>query len=571
MRWSLLATVNKDPTSYEEAMASHEREFWQRAVDEELESMSRNEVWELVDKPYYRKEEKKANIVDSKWVFKRRIGADGKPVYKARLVIRGFLDRRQYGLLETYAPVSRLPLIRGLLAIVNKHDLEICQMDVKTAFLNGDLEEYVYMKVPRGVKVSEQTKNTKVCKIKKALYGLKISPKRWNLKFTEVARSLGLTNTEHEPCLYTNYHKGQIDAIVLYVDDMLIVSNDKQRLENIKQKLNQKFEMKDLGEPEYFLGMKINRDRKNRVITINQSEYAEKILERFNMKNCAARRTPMESRQVQGRKHKTRGETTEKHSEVKPKVPYREAIGSVQYLAGGTRPDIAYAVNVLSRCQVSPTLNDWEDVKRLLQYIKGTKHLGLKYTAETEGLVAMTDSSYCDWTDSTSTSGFLIKIYGDSIAWRSHKQTEVYRSTTSAEYAAMSEACRELVSLDKAFRDITNKSCVPYLVLCDNLAAVKNTQKEGCHKLCDFDEDVKTIQANLKFREATGKRPGLSDKHGDLVKQLVLQKKTRVEWIETKLNTADIFTKPLEFNKHKKFTCEIFKTDALTETENKLN
>ncbi len=117
---------------------------------------------------------------------------------------------------------------------------------------------------------------------------------------------------------------------------MLIVSNSKQRLENIKQKLNQKFEIKDLGEPEYFLGMEINKDRKIRVITINQSEYAKKILEHFNMKNCAARWTSMKSRQRQGRKHETKGETTEKHSEVKPKVPYREVTGSVQYLAGTT-------------------------------------------------------------------------------------------------------------------------------------------------------------------------------------------------------------------------------------------
>ena len=110
-------------------------------------------------------------------------------------MIKGFLDRKRYELMETYAPVSRLPLIRGLLAIVNKYDFEICQMDVKTAFLNGDLEEYMYMKIPKGEKVNDHTRSTKVCRIKKALYGLRISPKRWNQKFTEVTRDLGLTNT----------------------------------------------------------------------------------------------------------------------------------------------------------------------------------------------------------------------------------------------------------------------------------------------------------------------------------------------------------------------------------------
>jgi len=178
MKFAFMATLNKDPSSYEEAMASSEQKFWQCAVEEELNSMYKNEVWKIVDKPTSRKEENKLNIIDSKWVFKKKTGKDGKTTYKARLVIRGFKDRKEYELRETYAPVSRMALIRTFLAIVNKYDLELVQMDVKTAFLNGILEEKVFMKIPLGVEISKEERNRKLCEVGKALYGLRISPKK---------------------------------------------------------------------------------------------------------------------------------------------------------------------------------------------------------------------------------------------------------------------------------------------------------------------------------------------------------------------------------------------------------
>lgn len=175
---ALLAHVNDDPASYAEAMNSKERAFWQLAIDEELKSMRENTVWELVDKPLYCKDGKKPNIIDSKWVFKRKIDANGKVKHKARLVIRGFKDRNIYDLRETYAPVSRISLVRTLFAIANKHDLEMAQLDVKTAFLNGKIQnEEIYMEIPEGTSYPKGMKELKVCKLLRALYGLRISPK----------------------------------------------------------------------------------------------------------------------------------------------------------------------------------------------------------------------------------------------------------------------------------------------------------------------------------------------------------------------------------------------------------
>ena len=171
IRYSLFATINKDPTSYKEAMLSTESLKWKEAIDDEMNSMNENEVWILIDRPLDKKEEKKLNIIDSRWVFTRKTGENGKLKLKARLVIRGFKDKRCYELRETHAPVSRLPLIRAILAIVNKYDLELYQMDVKNAFLNGILDEDIYMEIPEGFEADSEIRKTKICKLQKALYG----------------------------------------------------------------------------------------------------------------------------------------------------------------------------------------------------------------------------------------------------------------------------------------------------------------------------------------------------------------------------------------------------------------
>lgn len=194
-------------------------------------------------------------------------------------------------------------------------------MDVKTAFLNGTLEETIYMEIPEGMDVDAETKRKKVCKLRKSIYGLKVSSKRWNVRFTEEVAKLGFQSNTNEPCLFTWRDKGISVLIVLYVDDMLITSNKKNKLEEIKSRLSKVFKVKDLGEPKVFLGMKMTRDRETRTMTITQEEYIEKILQRFNLENCNPVRTPMVTIQVRKRIEK-------ENSENEIKVLYREAIGS---------------------------------------------------------------------------------------------------------------------------------------------------------------------------------------------------------------------------------------------------
>ncbi|KAL7292885.1 hypothetical protein TKK_0013555 [Trichogramma kaykai] len=539
-----LAEVNRDPVSYKQAMESAQKAEWLNAINEELKSMKENKVWNIIDKPERNSDGSKLNLIDSKWVFKRKTDEFGNQKFKARLVIRGFKDKNTYELKETYAPVSRLATIRTALAVINKLNLDAVQLDVKTAFLNGQLEDEIYMEIPDGLEVESLPNKRRVCKLLKTIYGLKTSPKIWNRRFTTEVNKLGLERDINEPCLFTWRKQGKVAILVLYVDDIILASNCKEKLTNIKDNLCRTFEMKDLGEPRKYLGMEITRNRAENTMILTQRDYTIKVLERFKMHESKAQSTPMVTRQVKNKEFK-----------VEEYVPlenqnFRAAIGSLMYLATVTRPDIAYAVNYLSRKQAAPSEEDWKDVKRIFRYLQGTRDTGLIYKANNENMYCHTDSSFRDHQDSTSTSGYVIKLFGDAISWRSHKQVYVSLSTCQAEYLAMSEAAAEIVSLDKAIRDMLGKTMFPAKIWCDNRSAIDCTQMDGSHKLKNFDSPLDWITHCLNERERTGKKKHMADTHGDYVKSCALEGRLTISWVNTKENEADIMTKPLPAPSH---------------------
>ncbi|KAL7287180.1 hypothetical protein TKK_0018613 [Trichogramma kaykai] len=238
----------KEPASFREAMSSKERAHWLEAIESELDAMNENQVCSIVDRPVSSKG-KRPNIIDSRWVLKRKLGVNGEIKHKAGFVCRGFKDRNDYELDETYAPVSRMQIIRATFAIINKLDFEVCQLDVKTAFSNGTLESEVFMEIQEGLNCSDEVRKNKICKLERALYGLKVSPKRWNEKFTQVARKLSLTTQVSEPCLFTWRENKKFLLLLLYVDDMLIASNDSEKMHATKTSLMLEFKMTDLGAP----------------------------------------------------------------------------------------------------------------------------------------------------------------------------------------------------------------------------------------------------------------------------------------------------------------------------------
>ena len=248
--------LEKEPLSYIDAVSGDEKELWVAAINEEITSLNKNETWSLVKK----NEMKSRNVLTSKWVFKKKTNADGALRYKARLVIRGFQDKNNYDRTETYSPVMRLMDFRFLVSIANKYNLCMQQMDVKTAFLHGILEEDIYMYIPDGVKGKENLKSDYVCALKKALYGLKISPKKWYERFKEQIMKQGFNPYPFQSCLFIWRNKESFVVVGLYVDDLLIVGNNPNKIKSLKFNLNKVFDMVDLKEPKIFLGIEIIRN-----------------------------------------------------------------------------------------------------------------------------------------------------------------------------------------------------------------------------------------------------------------------------------------------------------------------
>ncbi|KAL7290783.1 hypothetical protein TKK_0015529 [Trichogramma kaykai] len=307
--------------------------------------------------------------------------------------------------------------------------------------------------------------------------------------------------------------------------------------------------MKDLGEPKMYLGMEIQRDRSDRKIVLKQSQYIKQILEKFKMTECKPQETPMITRQAK----KIESKNSEKQKEMITPFhgPYREAIGSLLYLAGVTRPDIAYAVNLLSRRQIAPTTGDWNEVKIIFRYLRDSINEGLVYRANEDEMKVYTDSSFGDCEESKSKSGYIIKLFGDTVAWRSKKQTLVTRSTCGAEYYAMSEACQEIISLDKALRDMIGRTLYPVTIQCDNRSTKSCAEMEGSNKLKCFDLPFSEIQSTLDERERTGVKVPMIEIHGDFIKQCVKDNRVKIDWVASKENPADIMTKPLPLPFHK--------------------
>ena len=263
--------------------------------------------------------------------------------------------------------------IRVVLGLVASLDLELEQMNVKTAFLHGDLDEEIYMEQPDGFHVPK--KEHLVCKLKKSLYGLKEAPRQWYKKFDSFMMNHEYKRTVVDHCVYLKkFPDGKFVILLLYVDDMLIVGQDATMINNLKKDLSKFFDMKDLGQAQQILGMKIIRDRKSRKLFLSQEEYVERVIKRFNMENAKPVGTPLANHFKLSKKNCP---SSEKEKEEMKAVPYSSAVGSLMYAMVCTRPDIAHAVGVVSRYLANPGKQHWEAVKWILRYLKVSSKLCL--------------------------------------------------------------------------------------------------------------------------------------------------------------------------------------------------
>lgn len=502
------ATTIIEPATLEEALASPQADLWRQAMDDEYASLEANGTWTLETPP------PGVKPIPTKWVFKIKRGSTGNiERFKARLVVQGFRQREGIDYDQVFAPVSKYTTLRALLATAASADLDLHHLDIKTAFLNGELEEEVWTVQPTGY---EQGSSNLACHLHKALYGLKQAPRAWHHRLKHELETMGFTESPADPALFI---KPGADPIYLltYVDDILLASRNTRLIIASKQQLMSTFDARDLGEATYFLGMDIIRDRTNRTIKLAQGRLTADLLSKFNMTDANSLSTPINT----STKLTKNGEPLDRQT-----FPYATLIGSLMYLSICTRPDISQAVGALARYMANPTTAHWQAAKAILRYLAGTADYGISYGHTTSGLMAYCDADYAGDIDTRrSTTAYVFTLHGGAISWSSRLQQTVAASTTEAEYMAAASATKEALWLRQLLHSL-GMELIPIAINADNQSAIK-------------------LLKNPVF--------SMRSKHIDVIYHFARERVARNEvtfsYIKTDLMVADALTKPVPTSK----------------------
>lgn len=448
--------------------------------------------------------------IGSKWVFKVKLDQDGHPaVYKARLVAQGFTQKFGVDYDEVFAPVARSETFRVLLTVASSKKMSVKQFDFKTAFLNGTLEEEIYLRQPPGF----QEQKNKVLRLNKSLYGLKQAAKVWNDTVHRELLKCGCTQSDYDKCLYS-IHDGDAELyLIIHVDDLLIACNDNNLVNRVVKQLKSVFELKELGEANHYLGIDISRDQQG-VFLISQSSYIDKIVMEAGLTEAKGSKYPVDPGYYKLTDDKLMSSNDD----------YRKLIGMLLYLSINTRPDIAAGVSILSQKISKPTQTDMTEVKRLIRYIKSTRNLKLRLGGMTSNSITVfSDANWAeDRRDRKSNSGYLISLNGGVISWCCKKQSLVTLSSCEAEYVALCETAKQLTWIRNLVNDIGIQINDPITIKTDSQSAMALS---------------------------TSQKASNRSKHIDLryhyIRDMVQQNKYKLEYVSTEDNVADMLTKPL--------------------------
>jgi Reverse transcriptase (RNA-dependent DNA polymerase)/gag-polypeptide of LTR copia-type/Integrase core domain/GAG-pre-integrase domain/Zinc knuckle len=447
--------LTDEPQSLKEVQQREDWQLWEASMHEEYAALRSKGVFTEVDLP----DDVKA--LPCRWVYKIKRDQHGKvEKYKSRVVAKGYLQRNgingELSSENVFAPASNITTLRVLLSLAAQEDFDIDQLDVKTAFLNGDLEEEVYMKCPPGFYAGG-----KVWRLRKALYGLRQAANAWHRKLKESLLGAGFSLSTTDPCLYMIKFKDATIFVLVHVDDCLVVGT-RAGVMHAKDLIKSLFDVKDLGAASTFLGLDVLRDRASRTLWLGQPRYVQSMLEQFNLVKCNPRVAPFD----------TGTQLTREGDVLGLDVPYSALVGSLLYLATNTRPDISHAVGMLSRFVASPRVEHWQAAKSVLRYLAGTHSLGRLYGDRTQPFVGYSDSDFAGNTDARySTSGCVFMFGGAAVAWRSKLQSIVATSTCEAELVAAAQAVKEALYFGKLLTDLCGVYR-PITVCVDNQPAI---------------------------------------------------------------------------------------------------
>ena len=471
-QWSsLLSTdVQKtevyEPTSYSDAMECADAHLWKIAIQEEYDSLMSNKTWRLSSLPANR------TSIKSRWVFKVKPGTqDSPPRYKARLVAKGFSQRPGIDFEETFSPVVKHDTLRLILSLVATLDLDMSQLDVKTAFLYGEIEEEIYLEQPEGYVIAGQEDS--VCRLQKCLYGLKQASRVWNRHFDSFLKRFGLQSSDADPCLYFRRNNKEVLFVLIWVDDGLVISDDANLVTQVIEYLKKYFEMR-CTHANHFVGISITRNRRDKVLYLSQPDYIKKILKKFHMTDCHPKDLPASPG---CRLVLNVGEDSLED------VPYREAIDSLLYLTIVSRPDIAFAVGQAAQFSENPQKHHWVAVRRIFAYLKGTQDYGIRFGPNHDCLRGYSDSDFAgDLNSRRSTTAFIFILNGGPVAWASRRQPCVTLSSTESEFVAACEAAKEAVWLKRLMKNAMPEWNESIPLMCDNQSTIQLIRNPVFHQ-----------------------------------------------------------------------------------------
>ncbi|GJY40225.1 ribonuclease H-like domain, reverse transcriptase, RNA-dependent DNA polymerase [Tanacetum coccineum] len=497
-----LLLAEDEPKNYKEASSDQK---WIEAMKVELDSINRNNTWELTTLP------KGHKAIGLKWVFKTKKDANGNIIkHKARLVAKGYIQEHGIDFEEVFAPVARMETIRLLLAIAANNKWEVHHLDVKSAFLHGDLKEEVYVTQPEGF-ITRQDQG-KVYRLIKALYGLRQAPRAWNIKLDNTLKSLDFKKCALEQAIYTKTSKDSTLLIGVYVDDLIITGTPKKEIDKFKAQMEEKFEMSDLGLLAYYLGIEVTQT--NGDISIKQSAYASKILKEAGMIDCNETLIPMDP----GTRLTKVTEGTMVNS-----TEYRSLIGCLRHLLH-TRPDLSYSVGLLSRFMQEPREQHMKAIRQVLRYVKGTKDYGITYKHNGGNKIhGFSDSSYGVNTQEGKGTTGIIFYYGESpISWSTQKQATVALSSCESEFIAATAAATQALWLKRLPSKLTHSQEEKVTIQVDNKSAI-------------------ALMMNPVFH---GRSKHIDTKY-HFIRECVEKEDIQVEFINGEYQKADILTKAL--------------------------
>ena len=504
----LVATANADPLTYQQAIHSLDSFRWIEAIQNEINSLSANNTWEVTDIPPDRK------LISSRWVFKKKYLPSGLiDKYKARLVARGFTQKEGVDYEETFSPTLRYESLRLLLSLAAIYGLRLWLLDVITAYLNGDLDKEIYMSIPEGIPKTEQNRG-KCLRLLKGLYGLKQSGRIWAEKFRKCLYKFGFTAIQSDQCIFIKHFGGNVCLVALYVDDIIIATKSVRAYKAVKEHLTSAFKITDGGPLKAILGIRVTSTDDS--IAMDQTNYVMNLLERYGMTNCIGVSTP-----IDGYEGIQPPQPTEERAS---QHEYQRLVGELMFLQVATRPDLAFAISKLSQFCNDPVVRHRNALFRVLKYLKNAPNLALLFVRNGGQPKYFADAAFADnKNDRRSSYGFVMTNAGASCVWYSRKQRSVATSTVEAEYMALSEGCKAGIWADRWMNESgLHQSVGPIVLNGDNSGSISLTKNPENHSR------TKHIDVQYHF-----------------IREKVTEGLIQVEHVSTKDQLADIMTKPL--------------------------